>query len=536
MTIIPIEKDNRFLRQTISDLTEQIDLLSMLQDMSRQLIAQHDYHHIIDMFLNTVKEIIDYRSAALFMSDNSDNSWKQVRLSGEPDEALARFEIDDSIIDWVLKEGRWIHVRENHACDSIISIQPIHGSQKALGFLLMTSSTDNSAFTQANIKLLSFVAGQTGIALENQQLYERLHRSCEYTENILECINNGIITINPENRITLINKNATAMLGLPSADVLGMLYYDAIPKPIAVLFDTVRQQAVEKGFAMETVFEYTIVADTTITMAVGASLLRTHEEDRAGIVFILRDLSASKELERLRRLDKLKSEFVSNVSHELRTPLSIIKSYAEAVLHQVAPNDLQTRHEFLTVINDETDRLSRLVNDLLDIARIESGRFELALRPESFPEIIEWAVSQINKTSDVHDIALSIPEGLPLVLADRDKLCRVFFNLLDNAVKFSPAGGTIAVTASAGGSAIQCSIADHGIGISEADFERIFDKFFRSEAAESNNIAGTGLGLPLVKHIVESHGGTISLSSRFGSGSTFTVSLPAAVSREGGAR
>lgn len=526
MKITPIEKDTYFLRRTISDLNEQIDLLAMLQDISRQIISRFDFNQIIDMFLDIVKEIINYRLCILYLYQEDTKTYTAVRLKGIAKKDLPQYEPDKKIINWVLKEGRWTHILSRSGNKDFLSILPLQGAQKSLGFLLMAMAQEKNVFNQANMKLLSFVASQTSIALENQELYARLQHSREYIENILESINNGIITINMTDRITQINKNATAMLGLPSADIIGVNYKDALAKDIVKIIDKIKRRTLKDGFAFESMFEYAPVKNLKIPLAISSSQLLGEQTKCIGIIIVLRDMSASKEIERLRQLDELKSEFVSSVSHELRTPLSIIKSYVEAILNQVSPTDYETQREFLHVVNNETDRMSGLVGDLLDIARIESGKFELELAPVMLSEIVRLVLKTLEGRSSEHQIVTHIPATLPRLSADRDKMVRVLFNLLDNAIKFSPDGGKVNITASVKGKMITCTISDQGLGIAKKDIPYIFDKFYRVENPETSEISGTGLGLPIVRHIIEAHGGKISVKSTPGKRTTFTLQLP----------
>jgi two-component system phosphate regulon sensor histidine kinase PhoR len=192
----------------------------------------------------------------------------------------------------------------------------------------------------------------------------------------------------------------------------------------------------------------------------------------------------------------------------------------------VDPNDHQTQKEFLTVVNDETDRLAVLVSDLLDISRIESGKFEMELSPVALTDIIQGVLRDLGDKSSRHKIVVDIPSHLPDIAADADKMVQVFINLLDNAIKFSPDGGEISIKVEVNGKMVKCDISDQGIGITKKYMPRIFEKFYRVDNSDVYEISGTGLGLSIIKHIIESHGGKISVRSKPGKGSTFTVSLP----------
>jgi len=530
MRIAPIEEDTLFLQKTVSNLREEVDQLTMLQDISKQIISNYDFDQIINIFLGIVKELIGYSACILYLKHEDSNSYQVARSWGISEKDLGDYEPDNEIINWVLKEGRWTHIsfpeRSGPKNNDFVSVLPLQGAKRDLGFLVISSDPDKDVFTQGNVKHLSFLASQTGIALENQGLYSKLRHSGEYIRNIIESINSGIITIDMADRITQINKNATAMLGLQSADITGSYYKDTLAKDLVRMINKVKKKALEDGFAFETIFDYFPAKDLRIPLGINSSVLLDDKSNRIGIIFVFRNMLALKELERLRQVDEMKSEFVSNVSHELRSPLSVIKSYVETILDQVDPSDHETQREFLTVIDNETDRLAALVSDLLDISRIESGRFEMELSPVDLSDVVQMAARDLEEKSGKHQVVVNIPSALPSLLADKDKMVQVFLNLVDNAMKFSPDGGKIFITAGVKGKMVKCDVSDQGIGITRKDMTRLFEKFYRADSSDTYEIPGTGLGLSIVKHIVESHGGKISVKSKVGEGSTFTMLLP----------
>lgn len=238
--------------------------------------------------------------------------------------------------------------------------------------------------------------------------------------------------------------------------------------------------------------------------------------------------------EKLKELDKMKDNFLSTVSHELRTPLTSIKSFAEILLNY--ENDRETEKEFLGIINEEADRLTRLINDVLDISKIEAGRVQW--RPEDLriPEVIESAVNATRALIEKANLTLNMnqePE-LPIVHADRDRIIQVITNLISNAVKFTPAGGCIGIRAQGlksetteGLEMVKVSVSDTGIGIPPEEHERIFEKFHQIGDTLKDKPKGTGLGLTICKDIVEHFGGRIWVESEPGEGSTFSFTLPA---------
>ena len=253
--------------------------------------------------------------------------------------------------------------------------------------------------------------------------------------------------------------------------------------------------------------------------------LAAKDEDgqHEGAVAVLRDIGDQKALQ------KRNAEFVSSVSHEIRTPLAAVKAYVELLADGDA-EDQQTREEFLGVINSQADRLQRLIDNMLDLARIEAGVVKVSKRPRSLNDILEEAVRIVRPSAEAKQIQLA-SELSPLylgVLADRDMLLQAAINLLSNAVKYTPSGGRVTLRSHLDDDQVRFEVQDTGVGLSEDDCRRVFEKFYRVKK-DQEMAAGTGLGLPLAKHIVEDvHGGKLTVESVLGQGSTFIVTLPGA--------
>jgi len=241
-----------------------------------------------------------------------------------------------------------------------------------------------------------------------------------------------------------------------------------------------------------------------------------------GYVKSLHDITAEKEI------DRLKSEFVSTVSHELRTPLTSIKGYVDLLLEQEAGDINQTQKEFLGIVKQNNDRLVNLINDLLDISRIESGRVHLKIKSCDLSEILTEVTDTFRTLANQKKQILKIvkPKILAKVAADRDRLSQVIANLVSNAIKYTPTGGSFKVEVSQNGSVAQVAISDTGIGISQEDQANLFTKFFRVDSSLTRDVGGSGLGLSICKTIIELHGGKIWVKSELGKGSSFFFTLP----------
>jgi two-component system, OmpR family, phosphate regulon sensor histidine kinase PhoR len=242
-----------------------------------------------------------------------------------------------------------------------------------------------------------------------------------------------------------------------------------------------------------------------------------------GAVVVLHDVTE------LRRLERVRQDFVANVSHEFKTPLTAIQGFTETLLGG-ALDDPKNNVRFLHIIRNHAMRLARLTDDLLKLARIEAGKMEVEFFSVGLMELIEGCAETALMKASKKQITLDIevPSGLPAVRGDAELLKDVLQNLLDNAIQYTPAGGRIHVTASANAKDATVTVSDTGIGIPLADQERIFERFYRVDAARSREAGGTGLGLSIAKHIMEAHGGRLRVESEVGKGSKFSFSIPLA--------
>ncbi|MDO8426880.1 MAG: ATP-binding protein [Deltaproteobacteria bacterium] len=240
------------------------------------------------------------------------------------------------------------------------------------------------------------------------------------------------------------------------------------------------------------------------------------------LLLFLQDITEEK------RVETIKKDFVANVSHELRTPLASIKGYSETLLDG-GMDDKNTLKEFLRVIDRHATRMSRLIDDLLTLSKLESHQMEIVSEPVDIKEILLSTKTGFEKQARDKGIKITsrIPEGLPKALGDRDRLEQVVVNLLDNAIKYTPPGGGVSLSACASKGDIRVDVKDTGIGFPPSDIPRIFERFYRVDKARSRDLGGTGLGLAIVKHIIQGHNGRLHVESAPGKGSTFSFSLKA---------
>jgi signal transduction histidine kinase len=235
------------------------------------------------------------------------------------------------------------------------------------------------------------------------------------------------------------------------------------------------------------------------------------------------------------RLSRLKSDFVANVSHELKTPLALIRLFAETLELGRVPSE-EKKQQYHRIINKESRRLTQLINNILDFSRIEAGRKEYRLVRSDLAAVVRDVVDAYRFQIEQHgfSLELAIAEDLPEVELDPEALSQALINLLNNAIKYSPNQKAIAVSARREGGRVLVSVTDRGIGIPKSEQKRIFEKFYRVETSVVHTTKGSGLGLALVQHIAEAHGGRVEVTSAPGEGSTFTLSFPVRPGAEGG--
>jgi len=228
----------------------------------------------------------------------------------------------------------------------------------------------------------------------------------------------------------------------------------------------------------------------------------------------------------LEEANRLKAELISTLAHEMRTPLTSIKGYSTALLMEEATFDPETEQEFLQIIDEECDTLQELIHDLLESSIIDAGLLRLEPQPVRLPRLAQGVIDDITRRTKKHRFLVDFPKDFPIVDADPHRIEQVLRNLVDNAVKYSPQGGLVVVRGEAREDEVTVSVADQGVGIAPEHLNRLFEKFFRVESGLGHHVVGSGLGLPIARTIVESHGGRIWAESQVGEGSTLYFTLP----------
>ena len=338
----------------------------------------------------------------------------------------------------------------------------------------------------------------------------------ENFETILSSMVEGVIVINAKGKIEHASPNFCQLLELRSKETQNKLYWEVIWNQ--EINDSLKEALAHKRALRK---EINIIGPQESFFSMQISPVMDRDDKLLSLIAVFHDITE------LKKLEKIRTDFVANVSHELKTPLTAIKGFVET-LKISAKDDPVALVRFLDIIDKQAQRLENLVNDLLILSSIESKEVKMNIVAEPLNRIIHTVLALHKKSIEDkgHQVTVDIPPDLPHVLADRQRMEQVFLNLLDNAIKFTPPGGKISIQARLEKPYVCVEVKDNGVGIPAEHLSRVFERFYRADKARSREAGGTGLGLAIVRHIVTAHQGKIEVESSSGVGSTFRIFLP----------
>jgi signal transduction histidine kinase/DNA-binding response OmpR family regulator len=555
------------LAKTLQDLTEERDRVEVLYEIGRELSTSFDLDRVLTEALHIINRAIGISLGSILLLDPESGHLAYRAALGRdislPRGGLqTRYQLGYGLAGKVMeaREPRlvgdlgqdpdWVPTELADDRRSAIVV-PLTTGDEVLG-ALMLFHPEPDYFRDDQLKLVSAAGAQIAIAVNNAELYrlitdqaERLgvmyrQQAAEAAKNqaILQGITDGVLVLDVDRHIVLVNPKAAEILNIKASEVegqplpqilgrsgspeelkLAQLFYDRLLPSLA----EIEAGAPSAQFRIEARPKAVMVSLAPVAFG---------SEELPSIVALLRDISRQAEVERL------KNEFISTVSHELRTPMTSIKGFADLLLSDTSGlGDLnQKQTHFVSIIQSNANRLTDLVNDILEISRIETGRITLKFAAMSIIELIKDAADafEAQMAEKSLDVSLQLPDSLPNVYADKARLTQILVNLVSNAWQYTPEGGRIDIYANAIGGYMQIDVADSGIGIVEQDVKYIFDRFFRSERPDVQVVDGTGLGLSITKSFVEMLGGQIWVKSEVDVGSTFSFTIPLDVTGQDG--
>jgi len=504
----------REVRRTTASLEKRVDEMETLVKLGRSIHSSLDLDNVLTSVVTAAVELTGAEEGQLLLLDEK-TSELYMRAGRNFEENFARtfrLAVKDSIAGQVIHTGQPISfcqdspskIKTAYLVYALIYV-PLRVGNEVIGVLGVDNRQNKRPFTQLHELLMSVLADYAVIAIENAKAFEATDQERRKLDATLTNIQDGVILLDPKQNILLINPAARKVFGMGTADLTGQPVADAIAHTdFAGMLTSISENPLKFH---EIAFEDGRVFNTQYVPIPEIGSVITFEE-----------------ITHLKMLDRLKSDFIHTISHDLRSPLTAIMGYVE-LLDRVGPlNDQQK--QFVRHVQNSAQNITSLINDLLDLGRIEAG-FDTRKDEVAFGAIVGYTLDNLNQQiiEKNQTVKVSIPEKLPMLRGNPIRLRQLVDNLLVNAVKYTPDGGTLTINLFQEADQLILEVIDTGLGIPPTDQPHIFEKFYRASNTPKNT-PGTGLGLAIVKSIVDNHDGRIWLESSVGKGSKFVVVLP----------
>ena len=511
---------------------ERTTELSILYEVSNAISYTLDYQTLLKLIMESLFKIVDYDICAslLFDARTTNITLKPVY----PGNAGFVNEVKNSLIDststltgenirkkqlntFLIPTNPDVKPKEERKFDEMRSFfnVPFVVRDKIIGMINVSSCKDN-AFSEDDVKLIYTIANQASNAIERLQAVITAEKS--KMESMVESMTEGVIMIDERSEVVVLNPQAKRMLGFGLTEEVASKALDGKMRRVG-LYEAFQESQEKKRLIVK---EIVIPGKESLVLRSDIAPVKNAEGEIIGIVTILRDVTKEKEI------DRMKTEFISTVSHELRTPLTTMKEFTSIISDEI-PGKLTTdQKEYVDIIKGNIDRLARLINNLLDISKIEAGRAELKKTLVDITNLASSVVSTLKPEAEGKHIEFKtvFPASKIDVYADPDKIVQAFTNLIGNAIKFTKENGKITVGIKDMEKEVEYSVADTGVGIASENLSELFTKFQQFGRTAGAGTKGTGLGLVITKELVELHNGRIWAESKPGKGSKFIFTLP----------
>ncbi len=535
-----VREQERLLRQRIHELEDRLSA-SEAEEVAPAITTLPEMEQTLGRFMRKVASVVGAERAALLMYDRERNELvAQGPAVGLTDEQLKvlRLRASEGVSGEVFRTGQPQAVadaindprtvkelvgllRVRNMAIAPLVVQHRDEQQRVIdveniGVMLLFNKRFEDAFTPEDLRVLRMFARQAAAIIANARLFIEMAEEKRQLEATLFSLLAGLVIVNPRGDVVLMNPAAREMFEVPPTDGRGRPYGE-------VIRDERVRELLQESLAnlQELSDEVSLMVPEQRVFQAQTALVKDEAENLIGVVAVFTDITE------IRNVEKMKTEFVSTVSHELRTPLTSIKGFVATLLDDTGGEyyDHETRVEFYRIIDNECDRLRRLIDDLLNVSRIEAGRaMELQWQALDLSEMVHRVAEAQKSYAALHSFKFDCERPVATVYGDYDQVDRILTNLVSNAIKYSPQGGQITCALKDAGDFVEVAVTDQGIGIPPEHVEKIFERFHR--VAGKGAPGGTGLGLFLTKHLVEAHGGKIWVESEVGKGSTFHFTLP----------
>jgi len=526
-----LDAQTQRLQRTAGDLRDRVLQLRSLQEVARALAATLDLSSTMRVLVGRMATLTDAQYAAIALLDHTGTELHGIADSNSTGDDLNNFDftvkLEPADIE-LLSQGNIVSSETGDnlgfqqlqdATDmNMFLCSPLVMRGEPIGALYLADARSDFG-AERQRQLLDSFSYFAAASVENAQLYQAVADKSRELETILSGIGDGVLVVDADLRLVLMNPIAVRIFALQSAPPTGVPIHNILEHEVFLgLLEEIRTAS---GEAMMREIELSQEANNKERIYQALATPLTVGSHLQGIATVLRDVTSQKELERM------KSNFLSVVSHELKTPLHSIKGFVNIILMNKTGPVTDIQRDFLETVKQQTDHLQRLIDDLLEFSRLESGQVTLRLQPVDIPVVAEAVVDKLTPLADASDVTLinRVPESLPTISADPWRLEQVVTNLMDNAIKFTPANGRVIISAKDRGEYLEVGVQDSGIGIAPDETDRIFDRFYQVDGGANRLYKGAGLGLTICRHIVEHHGGRIWAESETREGATFRFTV-----------
>ncbi|MBI5879469.1 MAG: PAS domain S-box protein [Chloroflexi bacterium] len=504
-----------------------------LLQISRALTAQLDLEEVLRLVITHAVEMVDGHMGMIALRDENERAFRIAASYGLPQTLLPRLRPFLNGLPAEFQPEHWripdlqvklglMAAELGIGLRQVVSL-PLSVSDALTGVIYIFRSS-GAAFSANDREVLQSFADQAAIAVRNARLYQTAVSEKQRLDALIDSSADGVLILDRTGRIEIFSRAVSELTGCPQDVALG--------RPCTEVLAIYNEQGVnlcagvcpllDPNQRSRASLDGTILRPDGRRVAV--SITYSPIYDAAG--YRVNTVANIRDITRAREAEELKSTLLSVISHELKTPVALIKGYAGTLRREDANWDRETLSQSLEIIEEESDRLNKLIDNLLEASRIQAGGLKLRFGYVRLDRLARKVAGEFRTQSAKHTIVEDFPEELPPVLGDEERLRQVVGNLLSNAIKYSPSGGTITVGGRADAGEVRLFVSDQGIGIAPGEQAKIFEHFYRVDNASTRKTQGAGLGLFLVKAVVEAHGGHIWVDSTLGKGSTFNVTLP----------